>query len=868
MPDGRASTAGVVSASLVSLTRFSTARPALVCVLALVLVAVSLAGMARSLRINTDTAGLIDARVPYRTDSLAFRAAFPLRSEQLIVVVDAPTGGLAEIAAERLAAAMRTSPLFRGVERPDAEAFLRSHALLYRSPQALASLSDSLSAAQPLIAAMTAAPGLPGLADALSLALDRRGGEPPAMVDTFIGRMADAAEASLDGRPAPFDASALLDTSDPLGSRRFVVADTVVDYGKLGGGGEALRAVHAMARDLGLTPGSGTTVRLTGGPALDSEELASVESGMGVAAVLSFSLVTLLLIVALGSGRLILGVLCTLVAGLIVTGGLATLMIGTLNLISVAFAVLFVGLGVDFGIHFALRVREALARQAPLQAALEEAAGAVGPPLALSALCAAIGFLSFLPTVYRGMAELGLIAASGMAVAMVANLTLLPALLRLLPPRLRSAGAVRGPFARFGAALLGHRFAVRAAGIAVTVLALAGAVTGTRFDVNPLNLQDPGAEAVRTYRSLADNPLTTPYHIEILAGSEDEAEALAGRLAALPEVGSTRTVRSFIPKDQDEKLALLEDLALVLGPALDEPGPPPDDAARRQAVERLIGVLDDAPASVSASKRLAASLQSVTEAPPATLAGLERDLTADLGQRFATLRTAILDATPVTREDLPESLVRQWIAPDGRARVEVAAAPAFAGDDAASLEAFADAVRAVAPHASGAPVLVTQGARTVIRAFLEATAITFGLLVVVLAVVQRRTGDVILTLGSLGVAGAWTFGVAAVLGIAVNFANVIVLPLLFGLGVSSAIHMVERMRQNGGDARALLGSSTPRAVLFSALTTIASFGSLAISPHRGTASMGLMLAIAIVATLIVTLILLPAFLDRSPARRD
>ena len=855
-----------MKAALAELTTFSVARPIWICGVFLVLVLGSAMGVATSLRIDTDTARLIADTVPYRTNAIAFREAFPLRADPLLIVVDGPTGGLTEVAADRLADAMRATPGFSRVERPDADPFLRRHALLYLHVDALNELSKALVEAQPLLATLNAAPGLAGLADMLGLALDPRGGEPREQLISFIRALADTAEARLNGTPAPFDAGSLFSMHDPLDGKRFITADVEIDHGRLGGRREMLDKVRALAEENGVTEGHGYNVRLTGKPALSVEQIRSIESGMGLAGVLSLILVALLLIAALRSGRLILAVLLVLMAGLFVTAGLAAIFIGTLNLISVAFAVLFIGLGVDSGIHFALRYRAIAAGGVPTEQALTEATRQVGPAMTLAALCAIIGFLSFLPTDYRGMAELGAIAAAGMAVSLMANLSLLPSLITLMRPLVPRPLSSRETDGRVEAALHRRSGIFRGAGILITIAATIAAVAGSRFDLNPLNLQDPDAEAVRTYRALADNPVTTPYTIEVIAADLKAADQMAARLTALPEVGSARTLNSMIPADQEDKLAILDDLVLLLGPALDPPGRAPEETARRDALDRLILALDDAPLSAAeASHRLAGALHHPANRSPEALRQIEFDLTTDLMHRLATLRTAILEAGPIDLAGLPERLSQQWIASDGRARIRVSPAPSME-NDSEGFRAFADAVLAVAPEATGAPVQISQGARTVIRAFVESTVLTAILLIGVLAVMQRRLRDVVLTLGSVVIAAIWTFGIAAVLGLAINFANVIVLPLLFGLGVSSAIHMVARAREDTGDHGPEIASSTPRAIVYSALTTVASFGSLALSPHPGTASMGMMLAIAISSTLAVTLFLLPALTSGWPAQ--
>jgi hypothetical protein len=209
----------------------------------------------------------------------------------------------------------------------------------------------------------------------------------------------------------------------------------------------------------------------------------------------------------------------------------------------------------------------------------------------------------------------------------------------------------------------------------------------------------------------------------------------------------------------------------------------------------------------------------------------------------------------VTRADLPPSLRERWLNAEGQARIQVR--PAADVTDNAALQAFALAVLELAPHATGTPVIVMGGGDAVVGAFQEASWLALALITLLLVVVLGRLRDILLVLVPLGLAVLFTAASAVALGLRLNFANVIVLPLLLGLGVSGAIHVVMRWREEAEPER-VAATSTPRAVLFSALTTIASFGSLALSRHLGLASMGLLLTIAILWSLFCTLVVLPS----------
>ncbi|MGI9452790.1 MAG: MMPL family transporter, partial [Geminicoccaceae bacterium] len=533
------------------------------------------------------------------------------------------------------------------------------------------------------------------------------------------------------------------------------------------------------------------------------------------------------------------------------------LLVGRLNLISVTFAVLFVGLGVDFGIHLSLRYKEAIQQQLKHSLALREALSSIGCPLTLSAVCAGLGFIAFVPTDYQGLAELGIISAAGMVVAWAMSLTLLPALLDLMP-------LSAGPFARLSnpkASSWTERYANIILGLAL-VLAVSTMpfLLRVSFDFNPLNLKDPKSESVSTFLDLERNPETTSNVINVLASDLDEADEVAEKLGALPEIGDVLTLKSFVPEDQASKLDVIDQMAFFLGSLQ-----PKDDAdlslrERKDAFLALRSTLDAlGKRNDEALGRLATSLFAFTEKTQLgddQLRDLEQRLTRHLPALLQRLDQA-LQADLIDLDALPSDLRHQWISEtNGEARIMVR--PAVGINNNKALARFADAALKAAPNATGTPIIITEAGRAVVRAFIEASWIAFALITVLLFLILRRVSDVLLVLAPLTLAILFTGASSVLLGLQLNFANVIVLPLLLGLGVSGAVHVVMRRQQT---QQSLDRSSTSRAVLFSALTTIASFGSLAVSPHLGMASMGLLLTVAILWSLVCTLIILPALLS-------
>lgn len=817
---------------------------------------------ARNIGMDTATADLFPDDLPWRQLAADFDAAFPQNDDLLVVVIDAATPELAEAAAVTLAARLRDEPLIRSLRLPEHGEFFRRHGLLYLDETELRRLSARIVETQPLLGTLAGDPTLRGLFRTLAEAAEAaaRGEFDWQRLAAPLDAVASTLEATLAGQPQPLSWRELLsgEATDPEQRRRFLLLQPVLDYGSLMPGAEASAVVRAAARELALDAGNHARVRLTGSVALADEEFATVAEGTGIAAGLSLVLVTVLLLLAVRSPRLVVAIVLTLLAGMFATFAFATAAVGSLNVISIAFVVLFVGLAVDFGIQFCVRLRGEHGSSADTQAALLATAAAVGPSLALAAVATAAGFLSLTPTDYAGVAELGLIAGAGLGIAWLANLTLLPALVCVLgmPAAAGLTSSPRG--ARLDPWLQRHRRAVLLVSAAV---ALAGLLALPRlsFDFDPLALKDQSSESVATLQDLAGSPNATPFTIDVLADSLAEAETLAARLRQLPEVRHAVTAASFVPQAQTSKLALIDELALLLGPPPVLAGPPAPGpreqvlAAARDAVQALAAAPPGTSAANSAT-RLAPLLRQLPETWQEHAQLLAEQLLGTLPRVIEDLDLA-LRAEPVRLADLPEPLRRDWLTPDGRARIEVF--PAGDVRDNTVMRRFARAVLEVTPRATGAPVTVLASAELVTGAFVEAGWTALVVVTLLLVLVLRRLREVVLVLSPLLLAGLATALLCVALPLPLNFANIIALPLLMGIGVSFAVYLVIDRRRG---VRQPLASPTARAVLFSALTTAAAFGSLALSEHPGTASMGALLALSLALTLAATMIFLPALM--------
>jgi uncharacterized protein len=846
--------------------RLSTRYPWPIILGFLVMAILSAGYFARHFAITTDSNKLLSSSLQWRQQEIVLDRAFPWRVDQIIAVIDATTPEAAEEAAEALVNDL--SPrleVFRAVDRPDGGEFFARNGVLFLALDEVRRDAADLIAAQPFLGTLAADPTLRGVLRTLSQSIEgvRLGKSKLEDLRPALTAIADALDLLERGKHAAFSWRRLITgrAPEPSELRRFVNIQPVLDFNDLQPGRKATEVIREAASRLGLTPERGVRVRLTGSVALADEEFATIADGAVLNSTVTFLLVVFVLWLALKKARIILAVLFSLVVGLIFTAALGLWMVGALNLISVAFAVLFVGLGVDFGIQFSVRYRAERHTLLDLQEALLATARGVAGPLLLAAAAIAAAFYSFLPTAYVGLSELGLIAGTGMIIAFATTVTLLPALLAVFKPGGEPAAigyAALAPVDRFLEER--HKWIVGAT-LAATVVGLP-LLTGLRFDFNPLDLRAQDTESISTLLDLMGDPETSPNTIDILEKSIARASAVAEHLRQLPEVARVVTLQSFVPKDQDAKLAIIDDASFFLRNTLnpDQTEPQPTRAETLTAIDKtahdLLGAaseLDNSPAATQA-RRLANQLAALAKGPTATRDEAEHILVAPL---ITTLRQVrdLLTAESVSIETLPVSLTRRWISADGLVRIEVA--PSGDGNDNEVLRRFVTAVRSVAPEAAGKPIFIIEAAATIVKAFLQAGIWSVVSITLILFVALRRWVDVALTLVPLLVAIVVTLEICVVIGLQLNFANIIALPLLLGVGVAFKIYYIMAWRSGGTD---FLQSSLTRAVLFSACTTATAFGSLWFSHHPGTSSMGKLMALSLLTTLAAAVLFQPALL--------
>ncbi|WP_022723063.1 MMPL family transporter [Rhodopseudomonas sp. B29] len=812
--------------------------------------------------ITTDVEALISQKLPWHQRQIELARAFP--QQGITAVITAPSPENADRATALLADKLaQQHELFRSVGRPDSGEFFDRNGLLFQPLPDVKKTAGELSVLKPVVAQLAADPSLRGvmntLADAAKAAKAGR-----FKFDDLAWPLSLAKTTLTDvlaDKPATFSWLELTQgkRAEIAQRRHFLDIDPVLDFSALQPGRAATDAIHAAAKELKLGD-LGATVSLTGQVPMNDDQFSVISDSAWRDTLTAAVGVLVILWLALRSWRIIAAVFFSLMVGLALTAALGMVMVGSFNLISVAFFVLFVGLGVDFGIQFSVRYRAERHDHSGLEQALHSAARKVGTPLALAAAATAAGFFAFIPTDYSGLSELGLIAGTGMVVAFLCSITLVPAMLALLQPPGEAEPVGFKWLAPLDHVLQRHRFVVIGATV-VAVLAATPLLAHLTFDFNPINLQNPNSPSVKTYHELQASPQTAAIDADVIAPDVEAADTLAAKLRELPEVSRTTTLSNFIPADQPAKIAALKaagrSLRSALSPSRQALAPNDQDvvAAIQNASTALTGDAGSATdAAANDPRDVAKLLDRLGQADPAMRQKATDAIVRPLQRELERLR-ASLDPQTITVKTLPEDLRRSWLMPDGRALVQTL--PKGNTDDNTVLRGFAQAILKVAPNASGTAISYYESSRTITWAFIEAGLLAFVAIAALLIIALRRFSDVALTLVPLLIAGAVTLEICAASSFPLNFANIIALPLLLGVGVAFKVYYIMAWRAG---KTGLLQSTLTRAVVFSAMTNAVAFGSMWASSYPGMSSMGQLMFLSLVCTMAAAVFFQPVLM--------
>ncbi len=818
-----------------------------------------------NLDMSTSTTDMLSKNLHWRKLDIEYERLFPQFNNNILVVVEAKTPDQASDTAELLYSKFENnSTFYNDIYYPSILPYFRQSAFLFLDLDALQDLSDRLATIQPFLGTLIDDQNLRGLFNMLGDAIQaKQDGE-----DIDIKPLLLEINHALDDENHQVSWQRLMNPDDEIEDvyREFIVLQTKDNSTSLLPDEDIIEHVRTTIESVKLASNTSIQVRLTGGTVLSYEELKSVSKANIQAILISLILVAIILLIGLGSILLVSACLITLLIGLIATTAFATATIGELNLISVAFAVLYIGLGIDFAIHLLLRFREEKLAISDSSHALQMAITHIFKTLTLCAITTAIGFYSFIPTDYQGVAELGWVAGSGMFISLIFTFTLLPALLTFVHSKPRASIKekqinpvleiiINFPYKHTKKILI---FTL------IIILGLSFLFNRIIFDTNTLNLQDPENESVQTYRDLLKDSKTSPWSGVLLKKSSIDIQSEKTNIKSLSLVDDVVSLDNFIPEEQEEKLFIIDEMNLLLGvPTSSGTTAEINNEERLNTINNLIRKLDSMPIEKMDEELISLKnnlhnllLKFKTSKNDELINRLEQQLLNSFSGRIRSLSDA-LKAKEVTSNNIPAEIHDRWVS-DNYYKMQIL--PVENLNDNAAMKRFVKQLQAYDNNVIGSPVISIEAGEAVITAFKSAFTYALIAIAILLILLMKIKTDALIILLSVFIGGAFTIGFMLLFNIPLNFANIIGLPLLLGIGVDSGIHIVDRFRHEHQSQRNIFMTSSSRGVIVSSLTTICSIGNLAFSSHQGTASMGLLLSLGLASMMISTMIVLPAFL--------
>jgi hopanoid biosynthesis associated RND transporter like protein HpnN len=829
--------------------------------------------------LDANQSGMISEKLPFRKDEMDFRRAFPQLHDTIVVVIDADTIEMAVTARSCLAARLREEKkLFRNIYEPGGGEFFEKNGLLYLDQDQLHNLSNNLAAVQPLLALLAKDLSLRNIFSVLDKVVEKRDVVeiPQKKIDTLFDEMSRVFDRVLHGRSSKMSWQRLMAGEGLVPGQRhqFIIVQPYFSSHSLSGKKKSLEAIVRIAGKLGLDESHGVRVRLTGDIPLANENLLTIKSRLGIVILASFILVVVTLAFGVNFSPLItIANIITLAVGLVWTLGFAIVALGKFNLISITFAVIYIGVGIDFGLLVCLIYREFILRGKENSDAITATSVNVGKGLFLCMATEAIGFYAFVPTAYAGASKLGLICGTGMLINLMVNIIILPALLTLFPLKREKVKKTRiscSTLARKISELPFAHYKWFLTGAALTGLVAATALPRLSFDYNPMNLFNQSSEAVVTAQELFRDPETTPWTISVLVKDAGEARKITERLRKLKEVQAAVTIFDFVPEKQEEKLAIISDMALFMPPL---PGKLElkhwSEAENIQALSRFAEQLNRSylsagktpdPHAAQLYNRIRQFIEFIKVPGRAGTAFsvLESDLLSNLPTLLHRL-DMLLQPTGIEIGNLPHELKEQYVAVDGRYRIQVF--PRENITNVAALKRFVTAVRAVAPHATDTAVSIFESGNAVVSSFGQATCYALVAITLFLLFELRSLLETILILIPFALALMMTAASSVLLHVPLNFANIIVVPLLLGLGIDNGIHFIYRYRRDPWGNTNILQTNTFRAVFYNTTTSIVGFCTLIWMPNKGLSGMGIILTLCMTYVLICTVTVLPALIE-------
>ncbi len=846
---------------LVSWTNLVVRNYKLTLLLLVVLTGVLGAYAVLEFRINSDTSRLIVQDTDWRKVHDEFIDEFPQYDKTTFIVVSGPAPQKVKLVAEDLAENLKNEDEFKSVFSPASSEYYEENIFLYMQPRDLEKTIQKLANAQPFLTAIAADSSIRSVLMLLISAI-----ESEENIEAGLSQISEALRLARDKALDP-DSSPISwrdQLFSPDGDQIFY--QLIFIQGKQNFGLDLPNSVIVDTINQAIENNNhpfkaDVQIRLTGQVPLEHGEIVNAMESAKLSGSIAVIILLFVLVWGIRSPQLIAAIYLSMFIGLIWTAAFAMSAVGQYNTISIIFLVMFIGLGVDFAVHLSLKYQE-LANTESRDTALTEASRSLGPALFLCGLTSAIGFLSFVPTPYRGLAEMGIISAGGMLIAVFVTLTFIPAFFSVTK---KPKTVERLFFANFLTRIHQQR-SKEIAYVTIVIIIIAGLSAGkAEFDYSTLSLKNPNSEAMSALKELQDKGLVTDYTLFYIADDAAEAENKKQDLLDLSVVEQALVPEDYLPKNQSENLEILEEASFLLSSIFlsETKQEPLKDSEYVELLRKLSSVAENRliqtnPNSLEQTfiKDIVNVAQSLMKANDAGRIEFSKNIIPPLKSEIYWLEKA-LNAEEITLEDLPLAQLRRLVSEENK--VIVSATPSIDVLPVESLRHFTESVLSVADEFTGRPVLDLGIGDIVVKSFLTAIFLACSGIFLILLLTLKSLTDSVLVFIPLLITAFFTLAVSWIIDLPLNMANVVVIPLIFGLGVANGIHIVKRFHQTNSPEE-LINSSTPKAVFLSNLTTLASFGALCFSSHLGIYSIGVLLTIGIVTLMIFTIVCLPALL--------
>jgi uncharacterized protein len=879
---------------------FIARRPRLILGLALLFSVISVIYTKQNMEFLTGRDDLMPKNAPFQVDYRAYLHEFG-DQEEVVVVIESDDAEKATRCGDALFERLnREKGVFREVFYPGGLPYFRKNGLLFMPLEDIKNLRNTLTMAAPVLKDLAASPSVQTLFTSLTNQIDgylaettetRRSASLQSL--TFMLTTLDKGFKAFDGKSSGMNMDSFLKGSgngkpsmlESAGKQQVITILPIKEQGSFVPAEKTIKATRSIVREILARPEfKGVSAGLTGVPVLEYEEMVTSQRDIGIATVLSLSLTVVLLLFAFRGLLNVIAAMVSLIVGICLSFGFATAAVGHLNILSMVFAIMLIGLGIEYGIQVVLRYQEELRSGASGMEAIETGLGANVRSIIMAAATVALAFATFAFTDFKGIAELGIIAAGGVVFCVIATFTVLPSMLILLerfrkpgkhylpvPDSDRDVEVAGRPFFR---AFLSHPRTVATVTLLLSLLCIYPAVM-TRFDYNMMNLQAKGLQSVEYAYKLMASKENSGYFAVVTARDSQEAKDLTQRLEKLPSVDHVVSLAALVPGQQEAKLAELAALKKVM--ATVQPVPYEENLRLMElptVFENFRGRVDKLKQALVARKApeakpvgaflitLDSFFSKLEKEKDKNAVGMLREfqggMFAELPDKLRMMKES-LEAAPVGDSDVPAQLKQRFVGKTGKLLLQVAAKKEIF--ERQPLSEFVSQVKSVVPNATGEPVMVYESLTVLRDSYLRAFIYAFiGIAVILLINFKSIRFALIGTLPLIAglllmVGGMW------LTGISFNMANIIVLPLILGVGIDSAIYIINRYRQGNESPSQVAVSSAGTGVFLNALTILCSFGALMVAHHQGVFSIGVVMSLGMVASVAVFLAFLPALLS-------